>query len=59
MKTGNKIDYHASIKSDNDVYNNMTDNQRDTIHGKRKEYQEKRGNHNYGGNKQSIEQMKR
>ena len=38
-KNGKKIDYHASIKFDNDVYNTMTDGQRDTRHIERKEYQ--------------------
>ena len=42
LKNGKKIDYHASIKFDNDVYNNMTDDQRDTLHRERKWYQEKR-----------------
>ena len=36
---GKKIDYHASIKFDNDVYNNMTYNQKDTLHRERKEFQ--------------------
>ena len=31
-----KIDYHASIKFDNDVYNNTTDGQRDTLHREEK-----------------------
>ena len=39
MENGKKIDYHASIKFDNYVYNNMTDDQRDTLHRERKEYQ--------------------
>ena len=39
LKNGKKIDYHASIKFDNYVYNNMTDDQRDTLHRERKEYQ--------------------
>ena len=37
----------------------MTDGQRDTLHRERKEYQEKQGNNNYGGNKSSIEKMLR
>ena len=36
LKNGKKIDYHASIKFYNDVYNNMTDDQRDTLHRERK-----------------------
>ena len=59
MKNGNKIDYHASIKFDNDVYNNITDNQRDTLPRERKEYQYKQENNNYVGNKRSIDKMQR
>ena len=59
MKNGKKIDYHASIKFENDVYNNMTYGQRDTLHRERKEFQENQGYNNYGGNKRSIEKMQR
>ena len=59
LKNGRKIDYHASIKFDNDVYNNITENQRNALHRKRKEYQENQGNSNYGGNKRSIEKVQR
>ena len=37
----------------------MTDDQRDTLHRERKEYQENQGNNNYGCNKRSIEKMQR
>ena len=36
LENGKKIDYDASIKSDNDVYSNVTYGQRDTLHRERK-----------------------
>ena len=42
-ENGKKIDYHASIKFDNDINKNMTDDQRDTLHSERNEYQENQG----------------
>ena len=36
LKNGKKIEYHASIKFDNDVYNNMTGGQRDVLHREKK-----------------------